>query len=36
VGIPGGFPNRDSLAAARPEVFEGTLAGALDQVLGGR
>jgi len=36
VGIPGGFPNRDSLAASRPEVFEGTLAGALDQVLGGR
>jgi len=36
VGIPGGFPNRDSLAASRPEVLEGTLAGALDQVLGGR
>jgi len=36
VGIPGGFPNRDALAASRPEVFEGTLAGALDQVLGGR
>jgi pyrophosphatase PpaX len=36
VGIPGGFPNRDALAASRPEVLEGTLAGALDQVLGGR
>ena len=34
VGIPGGFPNRDSLAVARPEVLEGTLAGALDHVLG--
>jgi pyrophosphatase PpaX len=34
VGIPGGFPNRDSLAAAGPEVLEGTLAGALDHVLG--
>ncbi|HEY8150024.1 MAG TPA: HAD family hydrolase [Vicinamibacteria bacterium] len=36
VGIPGGFPNRDSLAASRPEVLEGTLAGALDHVLGAR
>jgi HAD superfamily hydrolase (TIGR01549 family) len=36
VGVPGGFPNRESLAASRPEVLEGTLAGALDQVLGGR
>jgi phosphoglycolate phosphatase-like HAD superfamily hydrolase len=34
VGIPGGFPNRDALAASRPEVLEGTLDGALDQVLG--
>ena len=34
VGIPGGFPNRESLAASRPEVLEGTLAGALDHVLG--
>jgi HAD superfamily hydrolase (TIGR01549 family) len=34
VGIPGGFPNRDALAAARPEVFAGTLAGALDRLLG--
>lgn len=33
VGIPGGFPNRDALAAARPEVLEGTLGGALDRVL---
>jgi pyrophosphatase PpaX len=36
VGIPGGFPNRDALAAARPEVLEASLTGALDQVLGGR
>jgi HAD superfamily hydrolase (TIGR01549 family) len=35
VGVPGGFPNRESLAAARPEVFEGTLTGALDRLLGG-
>jgi len=35
VGIPGGFPNRDALAASRPEVFAGTLAGALDRVLTG-
>lgn len=34
VGIPGGFPNRDALAASRPEVLEGTLDGALDHVLG--
>jgi HAD superfamily hydrolase (TIGR01549 family) len=34
VGIPGGFPNRDSLAASRPEVLERTLGGALDHVLG--
>ena len=33
VGIPGGFPNRDLLAAARPEVLEATLAAALDRVL---
>lgn len=33
VGIPGGFPNRESLAAARPDVLEATLAGALDRVL---
>ena len=33
VGIPGGFPNRDALAAARPEVLEGTLTAALDRVL---
>jgi len=35
VGIPGGFPNRDALAASRPEVLEATLAGALDRVLAG-
>jgi HAD superfamily hydrolase (TIGR01549 family) len=34
VGIPGSFPNRESLAAARPDVLAPTLAGALDQVLG--
>jgi HAD superfamily hydrolase (TIGR01549 family) len=34
VGIPGGFPNRDSLAAARPDVLAPTLAVALDRVLG--
>jgi HAD superfamily hydrolase (TIGR01549 family) len=34
VGIPGGFPNRDALAAARPEVLAPTLAAAMDQVLG--
>jgi HAD superfamily hydrolase (TIGR01509 family) len=34
VGIPGGFPNRESLAAARPEVLAPTLAAALDRVLG--
>jgi len=33
VGIPGGFPNREALAAARPDVLEETLAGALDRVL---
>ena len=34
VGIPGGFPNREALAAARPDLLEATLAGALDRVLG--
>jgi HAD superfamily hydrolase (TIGR01549 family) len=34
VGIPGGFPNREALAAAGPEVLAATLAGALDRVLG--
>jgi HAD superfamily hydrolase (TIGR01509 family) len=34
VGIPGAFPNREALAAARPDVLEFTLAGALDHVLG--
>jgi phosphoglycolate phosphatase len=33
VGIPGGFPNREALAASRPEVLEDSLAGALDRVL---
>jgi HAD superfamily hydrolase (TIGR01509 family) len=33
VGIPGGFPNRESLAAARPDVLAPTLAAALDRVL---
>lgn len=33
VGIPGGFPNRDLLAASRPEVLEGSLTAALDRVL---
>jgi len=36
VGIPGGFPNRDALAAAHPEVLEATLTGALDHVLAAR
>jgi HAD superfamily hydrolase (TIGR01549 family) len=30
VGVPGGFPNREALAAARPEVLAATLAAALD------
>jgi HAD superfamily hydrolase (TIGR01549 family) len=34
VGIPGGFPNRDALAAARPDVLAPTLVVALDRVLG--
>jgi phosphoglycolate phosphatase len=34
VGIPGGFPTREALAAARPDLLEATLAGALDRVLG--
>ncbi|HEV7499274.1 MAG TPA: HAD-IA family hydrolase [Vicinamibacteria bacterium] len=33
VGIPGSFPNRDALAAARPDVLDVSLAGALDRVL---
>ena len=33
VGIPGGFPNREALAAARPDGLEPTLAAALDRVL---
>jgi HAD superfamily hydrolase (TIGR01549 family) len=35
VGIPGGFPNRESLEASRPDLLEATLAGALDRVLRG-
>jgi HAD superfamily hydrolase (TIGR01509 family) len=34
VGIPGGFPNRESLAASRPDVLAPTLGEALDHVLG--
>lgn len=33
VGIPGGFPNREALAAARPELLAPSLATALDRVL---
>jgi HAD superfamily hydrolase (TIGR01509 family) len=33
IGIPGSFPNRDALAAARPDVLDVSLAGALDRVL---
>jgi len=33
VGIPGAFPNREALAAARPEVLAGSLLTALDRVL---
>ena len=35
VGIPGGFPNRDALAASRPDVLADTVADAVGQVLGG-
>jgi HAD superfamily hydrolase (TIGR01549 family) len=35
VGIPGGFPNREALAAARPDVLEATLSEALRRVLEG-
>ena len=34
VGIPGRFPNRESLAASRPDVLAPTLGEALDHVLG--
>jgi HAD superfamily hydrolase (TIGR01509 family) len=34
VGIPGGFPNREALAASRPDVLAATLASGLDRVLG--
>jgi HAD superfamily hydrolase (TIGR01509 family) len=33
VGIPGGFPNGDALAAARPDVLVAALAAALDRIL---
>jgi HAD superfamily hydrolase (TIGR01549 family) len=36
VGVPGGFPNREALAASRPDVLEASLVGALDRVLGAR
>jgi HAD superfamily hydrolase (TIGR01549 family) len=34
VGIPGAFPNREALAAARPDALEASLAAALDTILG--
>jgi pyrophosphatase PpaX len=34
VGIPGGFPNREALAAARPDALEPSLSAALDTILG--
>lgn len=34
VGVPGGFPNREGLAAARPDVLAPTLAKGLDILLG--
>jgi len=34
VGIPGGFPNREALEAARPDVLAPSLAAALDRLLG--
>ena len=33
VGVPGSFPNREALAASRPDVFDVSLASALDRVL---
>jgi pyrophosphatase PpaX len=33
VGVPGSFPNREALAASRPDVFDTSLASALDRVL---
>jgi pyrophosphatase PpaX len=34
VGIPGGFPNREALAAARPDALAPSLSAALDTILG--
>ena len=34
VGIPGAFPNREALAAARPDPLEASLSTALDAILG--
>jgi phosphoglycolate phosphatase len=34
VGVPGGFPNREALAAARPDLLAPSLEGALDLLLG--
>jgi pyrophosphatase PpaX len=34
VGIPGAFPNREALAAARPDALEASLSAALDTILG--
>jgi HAD superfamily hydrolase (TIGR01549 family) len=34
VGVPGGFPNREALAAARPDLLAPSLEGALDMLLG--
>jgi phosphoglycolate phosphatase-like HAD superfamily hydrolase len=33
VGIPGGFPNREALAASRPDVLAPSLAAALRALL---
>jgi HAD superfamily hydrolase (TIGR01549 family) len=34
LGIPGGFPNREALAASRPDILAETLDAALDRLLG--
>jgi phosphoglycolate phosphatase-like HAD superfamily hydrolase len=36
VGIPGGFPNRESLAASRPDVLVPSLAEALEALFPSR
>jgi hypothetical protein len=36
VGIPGGFPNRDALAAAQPDVLEPSLRAALERLIESR